>query len=270
MDISSLMPLLINILIRLAVAVALLFLGRWLAKAARRWLQPVLKKAELTQSMVVLFTTLAYYSILVGAVVSALAVIGFPVQTLVAVSGVALVLLGIALQQSIKDLAATVIFLLFKPFEVGDVIETKGITATVQEIQLFSTALVRWDNKVIVLPNAEIQLNGITNFSKMETLRTDLVFGISYDDDLLHAKQILAEIVAADPRVLPDPPPQILVLSLGDSSVNIGVRAGVTVQDYWALQNDLRERVKLRFDAEGITIPFPQRTIHVVPPADET
>ena len=267
---EPIIPLLVSIAIRIASAAAMLFVGRWLAKAARRWLRPALKRAELTESMVVLFTTLAYYGILVAAVVVALAFLGFPVQTLVAVSGVALVILGIALQQSIKDLAATVIFLLFKPFQVGDIIETKGITATVQEIQLFSTALLRWDNKVIILPNGEIQQNGIINYSRMETLRTDLVFGISYDDDLLHAKQILAETLAGDPRVLPDPPPQIVVLALDESSVNIGVRASVTVQNYWSLQNDLRERVKLRFDAEGITIPFPQRTIHVVPPADET
>jgi small conductance mechanosensitive channel len=172
--------------------------------------------------------------------------------------------LGVALQQSLRDLAASVSFVLFKPFVVGDLIETKGVTGTVEEIQLFNTVLVRWDNRVVILPNGEIQQTGITNFTKKGVLRTDLTFGIGYGDDIATARRLIEELVLADPRVLPDPPLQILVTELGDNSVNLGVRAAVASADYWALQNDLREQIKERFDQEGITIPFPQRTVHVV------
>ncbi len=133
-----------------------------------------------------------------------------------------------------------------------------------EEIQLFSTVLVRWDNRVVILPNGEIQQNGITNFTKKGLLRTDLTFGISYGDNIATARRLIEEVMAKDPRVLPDPPLQILVSELGDNSVNLNVRAAVTPDDYWSLQNDLREQVKVRFDEEGITIPFPQRDIHVI------
>ncbi len=145
-----------------------------------------------------------------------------------------LVILGIALQQTVRDLAAGVIFFLFKPFASGELIGTNAFIGTVEEIQLFNTVLVQGDNKVVILPNSQVQQNGITNYSRMGTLRIDLVFGIDYGDDLRKARQVLEEIMAADPRVLRDPAPQVIVLALGDSSVNLGVRPWVKVQDYWS------------------------------------
>ena len=214
-----------------------------------------------------LFLTATYYAMWILTIMVALIVLGVPATTVVAIVGIVVVVLGIALQQSLRDLAAAVNFLLFKPFVVGDLIETKGITGVVEEIQLFNTMLVRWDNRVVILPNGEIQQAGITNFTKKKVLRTDLVFGIGYDDDIAKARRVIEELVAADPRVLANPPLQILVTELGDSSVNLGVRATVAANDYWDVQNALREQVKLRFDQEGITIPFPQQMVHVVQPA---
>lgn len=254
----------LRVLLRVGVAFLIVLAGRWLARRSRVWLAQAMTRVSLTPSMESLFLSLIYYGVWILALMVALIVLGVPATTVVAVAGIVLVLLGVALQQSLRDLAASVNFVLFKPFVIGDLIETKGVTGTVEEIQLFNTVLVRWDNRVVILPNGEIQQAGITNFTKKGVLRTDLTFGIGYDDDIATARRLIEELLAADPRVLPDPPLQILVTELGDNSVNLGVRAAVASSDYWALQNDLREQVKLRFDQEGITIPFPQRTVHVV------
>lgn len=261
----------LGVLLRVGVAVLVVVAGRWLAHRTRLWLARALERVTLTPSMETLFLTATYYGVWILTIMMALIVMGVPVTTVLAVAGIVLVVLGVALQQSLRDLAAAVNFLLFKPFVVGDLIETKGITGTVEEIQLFTTSLVRWDNRVVILPNAEIQQNGITNYTKKQVLRTDLVFGIGYDDDIATARRLIEELALADPRVLAEPPLQILVTELGDNSVNLGVRAAVSPADYWSVQNDLREQVKLRFDQEGITIPFPQRTVHVVqaPAVDE-
>jgi small conductance mechanosensitive channel len=255
---------LLGIVLHVGAAFLMVVAGRWLARRTRIWLAQIMQRATLTPSMESLFLTTTYYAVWILTIMLALIVLGVPATAVVAVAGIVLILLGVALQQSLRDLAAAVNFLLFKPFVVGDLIETKGVTGTVEEIQLFTTTLVRWDNRVIVLPNAEVQQAGITNFTKKPVLRTDLVFGIGYNDDIATARRLIEELVLADPRVLPEPPLQILVTELGDNSVNLGVRAAVASADYWSLQNDLREQVKLRFDQEGITIPFPQHTVHIV------
>lgn len=254
----------VRVLLHIGGALVVLVAGRWLARRSRRWLAQSLKRVTLTPSMESLFTTLTYYSVWILTLMAALVVLGVPVTAVVTVVAVALLLLGLALQQSLRDLAAAVNFLLFKPFEIGDLIETRGVTGVVQEIQLFSTVLIPWDNRVIILPNGEIQQSGIVNYTKNHVLYTDLVFGIGYDDDIAVARRLIAELATSDPRVLADPPLQILVSELADNSVNLNVRAAVASADYWSLQNDLREQVKLRFDQEGISIPFPQRTVHVV------
>lgn len=267
MDISlpvNFLSTLLGLLLRAGIAVLVVLAGRWLARRSRTWLAQVLTRTTLTPSMESLLLTATYYSVWIVTIMAALIVLGVSAATVVAVVAIVVIIIGVALQQSLRDLAAAVNFLLFKPFVVGDLIETKGVTGTVEEIQLFATVLVRWDNRVIILPNAEIQQAGITNFTKKKVLRTDLVFGIGYGDDIATARRLIEELVLADPRVLADPPLQILVTELGDSSVNLGVRAAVSSADYWNLQNDLREQIKLSFDQEGITIPFPQRTVHVV------
>lgn len=249
--------------LRLGAAVLTFFVGRWFARWSRQKLRPILVKANLSPSLVLLFTTLVYYGIWVAMVVLILAELGVPVTSALYVAGIVVVLLGIALQQTVRDLAAAVIFFLFKPFEAGDLIGTNAVVGTVEEIQLFSTVLVQGDNKVVILPNSQVQEKGIINYSKLDILRVDLVFGIGYGDDLHKAKKVLEEILAADSRVLREPAPQVLVLDLADSSVNLGVRPWVKVQDYWSIQFAVTEQVKLRFDAEGIKFPFPQRDIHV-------
>lgn len=261
---DNLLAIVLGVALRAGLAVVVVLVGRWLARRSRLWLGRALEKVALTPSMETLFLTLTYYAVWISTFMVALIVLGVPATTVLAVVGIVLVVLGVALQQSLRDLAAGVNFLLFKPLQVGDVIETKGITGAVEEIQLFTTALVRWDNRVVFLPNAEIQQAGITNYTKKQVLLTDLVFGIGYGDDIAEARRLIEELILADPRVLADPPVRILVTELGDNCVNLGVRAAVSSADYWKLQSDLREQVKLSFDQAGITIPLPQRTVHLV------
>jgi small conductance mechanosensitive channel len=256
---------LLSIVARIGGAVGGFLLGRWLARRTRSQLRKVLAKTPIAPSLARLALLAAYYGILLAAVILSLALIGLPIEALLTSSLVIVVVLGIALQQSISDLAATIIFMLFEPLRLGELVEANGVLGTVKEIQLFSTVLVTGDSKEITIPNAKIQSNNLVNYTRLGRLRDDFEFSVSYRDNLAKVKQVLQDILAADPRVLAEPAPVIFVKSLDDSSVSIAVRPWVKPEDFWTLQCDLPERVKSCFDAEGITIPFPQRDVHLLP-----
>ena len=197
------------------------------------------------------------------AVVVVLAILGVPIEILAGALGVILIVLAITLQTSLGNLAATVNFLLFKPFEIGDVIEAGGRVGVVHEIQLFDTVLISPDRKTHVLPNALIQGGGLTNFSKAGILRLDLSFRISYDSDIDRAKEILTKLLTADARVLPEPPAQVFVQQLVEGSIELVAWPFVKVEDYGTLQPDILERVKNEFDTAGIIMPLPQQDVHL-------
>jgi small conductance mechanosensitive channel len=254
---------LLQIALKIGAAILVFLIGRLLAGWTRRTLGARLAKAALAPSMTRLLTLAAYYGIMMITVILALALIGFPITALLSASLIIVVILGIALQQSISNLAATIVFMLFQPFRLGELIETNGAMGEVKEIQLFSTVLVSADNKEITIPNAKIQGGNLTNYTRLGRLRADFVFSVSYADDVHKVKQVLAEVLATDPRVLPEPAPAVFVKALDDSSVNVAAWAWVKPVDYWTLLGDIPERVKLSFDANGITMPFPQRDVHV-------
>lgn len=254
-----------SVIWRVGLSVVLLLVARWLAPVVKNRLHGLLLHTKLTPAINRLAINGAYYSIWGIAIMTVMGIVGLPLNAILTSLGVLVVILGIALQQSLRDFAATVNFMLFAPFVVGDTIETNGITGTVLEIQPLTTVILRGDNKTAVLPNGEIQQKGIINYSKAGTLRVDMVFGISYRDDIAKARTVAEQVLAADPRVLAEPKPVIVVLELSDSSVNLGVRPFVKAADYWTVQWDLTERVKQAFDAAGITIPFPQRDVHMIP-----
>lgn len=251
------------IVFRLLPAFITLLLGRWAAKRIHPILHKALRRIELTPSLVNLTEVVFHYFILLVALILALSFLGVPSATLLTIIGVVVVVLGIALQNSLSNFAATVIFLLFKPFEVGDLIETCGVMGVVQEIQLFNTVLLAANNKVHTLPNSRIQDYGVTNYSTKDTLRVDMVFSISYTDDFEIAKQVIGDVLAADGRVLPEPEPLIFVQELGESSVDVAVRPFVRGEDYWTFKFDVIGRVKLALESAGLTIPFPQRDVYV-------
>jgi small conductance mechanosensitive channel len=196
-------------------------------------------------------------------IIAAINQLGIQTASFIAVIGAAGLAVGLALQGSLSNFAAGVLMLIFKPFKADDFIEAAGIAGVVEEIKIFTTELRSGDNKKIIVPNAKIMGDTITNFTAKDTRRADFVFGIGYDDDIDKARRVIMEIIERDERALKDPAPVVLVSELGDSSVNLTVRAWAKLSDFWPFQFDTIEKVKKRFDAEGITIPFPQRDVHI-------
>ena len=251
------------ILIRL-LAVAIIFLvGRWFARSSRTWLRTVLVKQELPKSIITVLANITYSGIWLATILTMLALMGVPIQALVTGVALVVIVLAIALRESLGNFAATIIFVLFKPFHAGDLIETVDTMGIVQEIELFNTVILSYDNKVHILPNGLIQANGITNLSRMGKIRVDLTFSISYKDDVRLTKQILFDLLAEDERVQADPPPRIFIETLGDSGVDIAAWPFVLTEDYLEFRFDIVEQGKLRLEDAGITIPFPQRDVHL-------
>ncbi|MCK5454683.1 MAG: mechanosensitive ion channel, partial [Calditrichia bacterium] len=169
----------------------------------------------------------------------------------------------LSLQGSLANFAGGVLILLFKPFKVGDFIETQGYLGVVHSIQIFNTVLKTPDNKRIIIPNGPVSSGSLTNFSAETQRRVDMVFGIGYQDDIAKAKKVLNGLINEDQRILKEPEPLVVVSELGDSSVNLTVRVWVNSADYWGVYFDMQENVKLTFDKEGLSIPFPQRDVHL-------
>jgi small conductance mechanosensitive channel len=253
----------IPIALRILLAALAWMIGRWLARRSQGWLGQSVRKAGLTESFVTLATTLSYYAILVVGGLVALGILGVPAATLAAALGVTVVVLAIALQQSLANLTATVLIVLFKPFEVGDIIDVGGAAGVVHEIQMFSTILISADNKTHVVPNSRIQASGLTNNSSTGRLRVSLAFRISYGSDIDKAKELLTNLLAADDRVLPKPPARVFVQQLADSYVELAALPFVNFEDSSSLQADMVERVKKEFESAGIVIPMPQQDVHL-------
>ena len=251
------------ILARIVAAGVVLLIGRWLARASRVWSERTMTKAHLPPSMQTLLSRILRLVILVLAALVALALLGVPVVALLAGVAIIMVILGVALQQSLGDFAATVWFFSFRPFKAGDLIETQGILGTVQEIQLLSTVIVRPDNRVAILSNAQIRGGAIVNYSTKDLLRADVEFPISYADDLSRAKQILGAVVAEDARIYKDPAPQVVIQELSANGLVLAVRPFIKLQDYWLVRADLVERAKLRFDAKGSSLALPRQEVHL-------
>jgi len=250
--------------LRALLALLVLFIGRWLAGHIQRWVTASLHRTGLTASFVTLLTALSYYGTLILTGLVMLAVLGVPTATLAAIVGVVVVVLAISLQQSLGNLAATIIFLLFKPFEIGDVIETGGVLGVVQEMQMFSTTLIAPDGKTHILPNGKIQGGGLTNYSKTDSLRLNLTFDISYSSDIDQAKEIVMKLLETDERVLAEPAARVFVHQLAESSVQLVAWPFVQLEDYLTFQTDFVEQVKKAFDQADIVIPFPQRDVHLI------
>ena len=253
---------LIQFALKVGAAILVFLIGRWLARRARRLLGVTLAKTTVPPSMARLLLLAVYYVIMLIVLIVALAIIGFPVTALLGASLIIVVILGIALQQSISNLAATIMFMLFQPFRLGELVDTNGVTGTVKEIQFFSTVLVTGDNKEVTIPNSKIQGNNLVNYTRLGRLRVDFVFGVSYADDLRKVKEVLREILTADARVLADPAPNIFVQALDDSSVNIAARPWVKPDDYWtpAVGHPGAGQAALRRRGDHDPVPAARRT----------
>ena len=244
-------------------AVIIFVVGRWVAKLLRHMVRRLMEKSKVDPTLVTFVSNLTYVVLLVFVIVAALGCLEVQTASFIAVIGAAGLAIGLAMQGSLANFAAGVLLIIFKPFKVGDFVELAGVIGTVEEIQIFVTQIKTPDNKTVIIPNAKLTGDNITNYTAKGTRRVDMVVGISYDSDIPKAKQVIMDILSADERVLEDPAPNVAVVDLADSSVNLVVRPWTAADKYWDVYFGTMEAVKLRLDAEGITIPFPQRDVHM-------
>lgn len=233
----------------------------WVRRSVERGLSKFRKVDETLRSF---FSSLAYYAIIVFTIIAVLSQFGVETTSFIAVLGAAGLAIGLALQGTLSNVAAGVMLLLFRPFKVGDYVEAGGLAGTVKSISLFVTELATPDNVQIIAPNSELWGSAIKNYSFHPTRRVDIVLGIAYEDEIDKALAAIVEEAKKDSRVLGDPEPMAAVTDLGDSSVNFTVRVWCNAADFWPLKFDLTKNLKNRMGAEGITIPYPQRTVHTV------
>tara|TARA_B110000908_G_scaffold51481_1_gene62781 strand:- start:2027 stop:2857 length:831 start_codon:yes stop_codon:yes gene_type:complete len=260
---GSLTALLIDVGIRIAITLAILIIGFWIAKVLSKAIVKVLKKRGADDSLVSFIRSLTSIGLKVLVLITAMSELGVEMTSFVAILGAAGLSIGLAFSGTLSNFAGGVMILLFKPFKVGDYVNMQGEEGTVKEILIFNTILTTLDNKIIILANGAVANGTVTNFTKAEKRRVDWVFGIAYGDDLKVAKVLLDKFISEDERILKEGANFIGVGELGDSSVNITVRAWVKTEDYWNVFFTMNERVYNEFGDAGLSIPFPQMDVHM-------
>ncbi len=250
--------------INLITAILVFYIGRVVARMVTSGVRKLMNARNVDPILESFVTKLAYYTLMLVVIVAAVDRLGLQTASLIAVLGAAGLAVGLAMQGSLSNFAAGVLIVIFRPYRVGDWVEAAGVAGTIMEVQILTTLMRTGDNKDIIVPNGQIMSSIITNYSANETRRVDLVIGVSYSDDIDKVRAVIKDVVDADKRVLEQPPCLIAVGALADSSVNFNVRPWVMTGDYWAVMWDLTEAIKKRFDEEGISIPFPQRDVHIV------
>ncbi|MEK6161426.1 small-conductance mechanosensitive channel MscS [Vibrio cholerae] len=255
--------LLIQYGVNVISAILILFIGNLVVKGVAGSVANVLKKKEMDKAVVDFIHGLVRYTLFIIVLIAALSRIGVQTASVVAVIGAAGLAVGLALQGSLSNFAAGVLIVAFRPFKSGDYVEIGGVAYSVDSIQIFQTVLKSPDNKMVVVPNSAVIGGAITNYSRHETRRVDMVIGVSYKSDLQKTKRVLRETLEKDPRILKDPDMTIGVLTLADSSINFVVRPWCKTSDYWAVYFDSMQAIKEALDANGIEIPFPQMDVHL-------
>ena len=248
---------------KIVLALLTLTIGLWIISYLSRGFERTLTVAKVETTLSIFLSKLLSTILKVLLLVSVASMVGIETTSFIAIFGAAGLAVGLALQGSLSNFAGGVLILLFKPYKIGDFIEAQGHSGTVKEIQIFNTILHTGDRKTIIMPNGPMSNGNITNYSLSPIRRVDMVFGIGYDDDLKKAKSILQQLIAEDERILKDPESQVLLSALADSSVNFTIRVFVNSADYWGVYFSMNEKVKLTFDEQGISIPYPQRDVHM-------
>jgi len=249
--------------IKIAGAIAVFIIGKWLAKFLTNLLRKGLEKSNTDITLVKFLGDLTYFGLLVLVIIAALGTLGVDTTSFAAIIAAAGLAVGLALQQNVSNFGAGVIILFLRPFKVGDFVEAGGAIGVVESIGIFNTVFKTGDNRIIIVPNSNIIGNNIVNYSKEPIRRIDLVIGVGYEDDLKLVKQTLEDILNSDERILKDPAPAVALADLADSSVNFNVRPWVKSEYYWEVRSALLEKIKITFDEKGINIPYPQMDVHV-------
>jgi len=249
--------------INIVLALVIFFIGKIAAKwVTRVTLKSLNKTGQIDDTLSGFLNSVIYGILLVVVVLAALGQVGVETTSFIAILGAVGLAVGLAFQSTLSNISAGVMIVIFKPIKVGEFVEAGGASGVVEEINIFNTVMKTGDNKTIIISNSNIIGGNITNYSRKETRRVDLVFGIGYEDDLKLAKEILEDILNKDERILKDPAPFVAVSELADSSVNFVTRSWVESADYWPVYFDTLEKVKLKFDKKGISIPYPQMDVH--------
>ena len=245
-------------------ALLILILGFMAAKIVRGTVGKVMRRAKVDETLISFMTNLVYMGALAFVFIMALGELGVDTTSFAAIIAAAGLAIGFALQGSLGNFAAGAMIIMLRPFKVGDYVEAGGTAGVVEDISVFATTLKTPDNKVVIIPNGSVTGGNIVNYSTKPTRRVDMTMGIGYDDDIKKAKELFEKICKDHPKVLADPAPQVAVSELADSSVNFVVRPWCNSADYWTVMFEVTEQMKLECDKAGISIPFPQRDLHII------
>ncbi len=248
---------------KLIAGIIIIIIGRWAAMLMRSLVEKVMLKHKVEQTLISFVRNLVYISLLAFVIISALGVMGIQTASFAALIAAAGLAIGLALQGSLSNFAAGVLLILFKPLKVGDFVEAGGVMGSVKMIGIFTTEIATPDNKKIIIPNAKISGDKITNFGGYETRRINIDVCVSYDDDIDKVKKVLMDIAEKDERVLKDPEPGVFLVEMAESSMNFAFRLWVKGSDYWTVLTETNEIIKKRLDEEKISIPYPQQDVHV-------
>ena len=248
---------------KVVLAIVTLIIGLWIIGAVTNIVRRTLEGSKTDKTLIPFIANLISWVLKVLLFISVASMIGIATTSFIAVLGAAGLAIGLALQGSLGNFAGGVLILIFKPYGVGDLVEAQGHLGVIKEVQIFNTIMLSPQNRRIIIPNGAMSNGSIVNFSAEGTLRVDLVIGIAYEADVPKAKELLLNMVREDPRVLKEPAPLVAVKELADSSVNLVVRPWCAFIDYWGVHFDMTERAKQILEENDITIPFPQRDVHL-------
>jgi small conductance mechanosensitive channel len=247
----------------LGKAIVIFYVGKLLVRLLLKALSKIMQKRDVEDTLETFVLSLSRMVLMLFVIIATVGALGIQTTSFIAILGAAGLAIGLALQGSLANFASGVLIVLFRPYKVGDFIEAAGIAGVVEQVEILTTVFKTGDNKKVIVPNGQVMGSIITNYSANDTRRVDMVIGVSYDDDLDKVRATLEELIAADDRILAEPAHKIAVSELADSSVNFIVRPWVKSEDYWGVMFELTEAIKKRFDADGISFPFPQQDVHL-------
>lgn len=253
----------LSVILGVVLGILILLIGRWLAKVIARYASRSMERAHMEDMVIRFLRTLIYVGLMVAVVIAALNSAGIHTTSLTALLASAGVAIGLALKDSLANLAAGVMILIFKPYHVDDFVEAAGTSGSVEEVSIFNTILHTVDNVRVIVPNSAIISGNIKNYSANDLRRVDLVAGIGYEENIGQARDLLMEIMTAHPLVLSEPAPSVDVLELAESTVNLAVRPWTHTADYAQARSEMLEQIKQRFEEAGISMPYPQQDVHV-------
>ena len=261
--IDSITQISVDFGLRVLYAVLIIFVGRWIVKLLLKIIKTALEKTSIEETVRIFVANLLNTLLMVIIFIAAINQLGIETTSIIAMLGAAGLAIGLSLQGSLANFAAGILVVIFKPYKVGDYIEAGSAAGTVLDIQIFSTVLKTGDNKIVIIPNGIIMKDSIVNYSGQATRRVDIVASCGYEDDIDKVKEILWDILNQEDRILAEPEPKIAVSELADNSINFIVRPWVNSSDRSNVKYSILEQIKKRFDEEGISIPYPQRDVHI-------